>query len=104
MAWVKKDFESYISCYADNFVPKENITRQQWENIRKQRLAAPGFIEIAINITKKEILATDTALITFTQKYKSNLFQDTSIKQLTLKFKDNCWKIISEGAQAVQKK
>ncbi len=98
MAWVKKKIGDYISCYADNFIPAGNISRQQWANIRKKRLEAPDFIEIAIDITKKEILSPDTVLITFTQKYKSNLYKDVSIKNLTLKFKDNCWKIIREEA------
>ncbi|MBW1616504.1 MAG: TolC family protein [Deltaproteobacteria bacterium] len=98
MAWVNKNFAAYMSCYSDNFIPMQDINKQEWINIRKKRLASPVFIEIAIDITKKEIMSPDTVLITFTQKYRSNLYKDIAIKQLTLKFKDNCWKIIKEHA------
>ncbi len=100
MAWVNKNFDNYISCYSDNFIPAQNISKEQWASIRKKRLSSPNFIEIAIDITKKEILSPDTALITFTQKYKSNLYKDVAVKQLTIKFKNNCWKIIKEDAAA----
>jgi len=97
-AWQKKDYDAYMSVYANTFVPEKGLSRSTWAEQRKQRLAKPGDISIMlknINIS----LDGNKASADFVQVYKSAALNDTVNKQLQFERIDNQWMIVKETAK-----
>ena len=47
-AWKSKDAAAYLSHYAPDFQPARGLSREEWIEQRRQRLAKPGDIDISI--------------------------------------------------------
>ena len=97
-AWSDQDADAYLAFYARDFEPPRGQSRSAWEDNRRQRLAAPEFIQISI--AELEIEATGDARVsaTFTQGYRSNTYEDSVRKTLELVREDGRWKILRESS------
>ena len=95
-AWSRQDVDSYLDLYASDFSPGDGRTLNQWRQYRRERLSAPGSIEVLISDLVVEMLGTDHAKVTFTQVYESNVYSDRVIKTLLLKIEQNKWRITQE--------
>jgi len=94
-AWEAKDLDLYFDSYSEAFKYPNNMSQEQWENYRTDRI-----------INKKNILITtlnlklkfkkDIIHAIFYQDYKSTGYQQKSKKTLIFKFQSNDWKIIEE--------
>ena len=96
-AWRKKDFQEYLSYY-DPADFKDPV-RGNFPKFKKYKQAVfsnPGFPEI--NLYDVSMVQGDSyAVVTFTQKYKSNTINDTGKKLLYMRKDDGYeWKIIAE--------
>ena len=87
----------YLANYAaERAVPDEQI-RSLWNALRRSRLQAPKFIEVALADLDYGIIQLDEARINFAQTYRSKRYNDVSSKFVQFKKQDNTWFIINEG-------
>ncbi len=95
-AWSAGDIGSYLSCYANDFVPADGSSRRQWRRLRHQRLRHPS--RIRVELTQYKILTADDSCqrIGAVQSYQSNLYGDRTLKLFTLRHTGSGWKIVSE--------
>jgi tetratricopeptide (TPR) repeat protein len=98
-AWSKQRPDAYLSFYGTDFVPPGGSSRSQWEELRRRRLAAPGFIRISLALLEVERLAPDRALARFVQAYESDRFRDTVTKTLEMMATDDGWRIVGESVE-----
>ncbi len=98
-AWSGRRADDYLSFYAQSFVPPGGMNRSEWEALRRQRLTAPEFIEVALSGFQTRIAGPNRAAITFAQEYRSNTFRDKVNKKLELVREGELWKILEEIAE-----
>lgn len=96
-AWNNKDIQSYLSNYSDSFVPAKNLTREQWETLRKKRVNKQGGITAVLKDIKAPAKCdSNKAEVSFSQEYGSDDYRDTVEKTLSLEFTSGQWKIVRE--------
>lgn len=95
-AWSKKDVDSYVKSYSNNFVPPHGLNRAAWKEQRHIRLNKPKFIKVIINNLNIEMLKKDLALASFSQSYQSDNYQDQVNKRLLMNNIDGIWLISKE--------
>ena len=95
-AWSRKSTESYLAFYARDFKPPNGETRSQWEESRKQRIAAPTAIEVAIESPKVTFQGDKSAVVTFRQLYRSDSLKVSSRKTLRMVRDEGRWVIQQE--------
>ncbi len=96
-AWSEKRADDYLAAYAAGFQPPQGLSRTDWEAQRRQRLAAPRFIEIAVDALQVRVISADRAIASFQQSYLSDSFSDQVYKSLTLTLEDGHWRILLEA-------
>ena len=94
-AWQDKDVKTYLAHYARDFKTPKGESRADWEQGRKQRIAAPKKIEVSID-SPKVSLSGDTATVTFRQHYRSDSLKVISVKTLVLAQSGGKWLIKQE--------
>jgi len=94
--WSAQDVNTYLSHYSGDFTPANGQTINQWREIRRQRLSAPGAINVIISDLVVEMLGSEHAQATFTQVYQSDVYSDRVKKTLLLKLENNRWLITLE--------
>lgn len=96
-AWNNKDIKAYLATYSDAFVPAMNLTRAQWETLRKKRVNKQGGITAVLkNIKAPQKCDSNKAEASFTQEYGSDDYRDAVEKTLSLEFANGQWKILRE--------
>jgi tetratricopeptide (TPR) repeat protein len=95
-AWSKQDVEAYLEHYSPDFTPDDHTSLTEWQNQRRQRLKAPGFIRVEVRKLNTMLLDKHIASATFDQRYRSDRFSDLSHKMLILKQEQGQWRIIQE--------
>lgn len=95
-AWAEQDADTYIGAYGSNFQPQDNLSRSAWEKARRQRLASPSSISLAINQPSISFLDSDLAIVKFVQNYRSDSYKDTVKKTLLLEREGGQWRIVRE--------
>lgn len=100
-AWSQQRVKEYLAFYAAEFQPAGYASRAAWEAVRRQRVAAPRFIEVEIELDSMTVRRTgaDAASVTFVQHYRSDRYGDTVRKTLDLVREDGAWRIRSENSQ-----
>lgn len=103
-AWSDQDVDAYLSHYSVDFRIPNNLSREAWENQRRQRLTAPS--EIAVTLSDLQTVGFKKAWIggkqhelvkvRFRQSYQSNTFGDEVDKELEVEWIDPEWKILIE--------
>ena len=95
-AWAGQQADVYLSFYDSRFVPADGRSRSEWEDLRRQRLAAPRFIRISLAQLEVERPTPDRAIARFIQSYESDRFRDTVTKALEMVPTGAGWRIIIE--------
>jgi tetratricopeptide (TPR) repeat protein len=98
-AWSKKDADGYLAAYARNFKTPGGEARDQWEKTRRERIAAPKSIAVAVEQPKVTMQGSDSASVTFRQSYRSDKLKSTSRKTLVMTLADGHWLIREERSQ-----
>lgn len=100
-AWSQQRVREYLAFYAADFLPTGFASRQAWETARRQRVAAPSFIEVEIDLESMTVRETGpgAASATFVQRYRSDRYTDTVEKTLGLVREDGAWKIRRETSR-----
>ncbi len=95
-AWSKKDVDAYLAFYASDFKPPKGESRTQWEEARKQRIAAPRRIQVRIEAPKVTAAGDNSATVSFRQHYRSDHLDTNSRKTLVMVRAEGKWKIVQE--------
>lgn len=95
-AWSRQRFDDYLSFYAADFEPPDGLDRAAWEAARRERIAAPGWIRVALTLVEVEETGAGTAEARFVQSYRSERYNDLVRKHLTMVREDGEWKIAAE--------
>src|SRR5438309_505105 len=99
-AWSNQKVESYLAFYAQDFKTPKGEAREQWEAARKQRIAAPKKIDVAIESPKVVLKGANDAVINFRQVYRSDSLKVNSNKTLIMVRRDGRWVIQQERTGA----
>lgn len=98
-AWSQKDADAYLAFYAEDFVLPDGTTRLDWEKMRRERVAAPSYINVDIKNPRVYFWAQGAlASVHFSQQYRSDNIKDTVPKMLLLAKRGEVWKIVQEQA------
>jgi hypothetical protein len=99
-AWSEQRVKEYLAFYAADFEPTSHASRQAWEASRRQRVAAPAFIEVEVDFESMTVRDTGPGevSVTFVQGYRSDRFSDTVKKTLDMVREAGAWRIRSENS------
>jgi len=98
-AWSSRDAEAYLAFYANNFKTPGGEPRDQWEKGRRQRVAAPKSITVAVSSFKVSFAADNLSTVTFRQSYSSDIINSNiTTKTLVMAKVDGRWLIQQEKA------
>ena len=95
-AWSKKDADTYLAYYAQDFKIPGGQSRADWEKSRRSRIAAPKSISVEVASPKVAMQGAERATITFRQTYRSDVFKGTNSKTLLMARSDGRWLIQEE--------
>ena len=103
-AWSSQDVEEYLDHYSSEFLPyPASLTRDQWADLRKQRLQKPKKIELSLSDIELTGIENEVTRVVFRQNYNSDSYRDEVIKSLDFTHSDGSWKILSEKTVKVLK-
>jgi hypothetical protein len=98
-AWSSRDADAYLAFYAKDFKTPSGEPRGEWEKGRRQRIAAPKNIKVAVDSFNVSFAADGVSTVTFRQSYSSDVVNSvTATKTLTLAKVDGRWLIQQERA------
>lgn len=96
-AWAAQDVDAYLGFYSDDFQPGGGQSRADWVTERRERVAAPRYINV--NIEDVQVTINETtgeARARFRQTYQSNTFNSSIMKTLHLTQIGDEWRIRRE--------
>ena len=94
-AWSTRDLDRYLSYYSNEFVPRYNLTLDQWKKHQHALWRWRKLIVVELSDVSIDVSGND-AIVKFTQYYKSKTFENTIGKTLELKQKNGSWYITRE--------
>ena len=94
-AWEEKDLDLYFNSYSENFKYPNQMSQDEWESYRRDRIINKKDISISISNIKLKF-KKDIIQAVFYQDYRSTGYQQKSKKTLFFEFQSNDWKIIEE--------
>lgn len=98
-AWSAKDVGAYLSFYADDFNTPGGESRAAWIATRKERIAAPKSIQVAISNATVKLNGSDHATVKFRQSYSANHLKASGNKTLLMVKSGGKWLIQEERAK-----
>jgi len=98
-AWSAKDADQYLSFYGKDFKTPKGESTSEWEKSRRDRLTNATSIRVEVQDISVNMLDSDTASVTFKQKYHSGQIKSSHHKVLVLKREAGRWVIIEERAR-----
>jgi multidrug efflux pump subunit AcrA (membrane-fusion protein) len=98
-AWKNKDLDTYLSFYADQFVPEQKTSKATWIAQRQKRLTSKDALDISLSQINVQVTG-DKATEEFVQHYSANGKKEDSNKRLTLALVNGEWLIVREQSIA----
>ena len=96
-AWSDKKVEIYLAYYGASFKPPKGMSRQAWEQQRKERISKPSKISVQVSDVKIESDG-NAAKAKFKQFYRADGKPINTHKTLVMKRDGEDWYIIEEIA------
>ncbi len=96
LAWSRQEFDAYIDFYADTFSPGNDMSRTEWQRLRRARVGTPESIHIGIVQWRVDLIAENRARVTFVQSYESPTYSDRVEKTLLMQRTPAGWRILQE--------
>jgi len=100
-AWERRDKAAYFAAYDDRFIPKDGISRGEWEKRKRKVLDAAKSIDLKIDSPWVDRTEEGTVRVTFNQFYHSDSYSDAVVKQLHMVERDGRWLIVEERVLSV---
>jgi len=98
-AWSAQDANKYLSFYAEDFKTPGQESRASWEATRRERIAKPKSIQVAISNATVQFSGGTHATVDFRQSYRSNHLSATSKKVLFMVKSNGKWLIREEQSK-----
>lgn len=96
-AWSNKNIDQYLASYGASFKPAKGMSRQAWEQQRRERIAKPS--KISVELSNIKIESDDmTAKVKFKQSYRADSKPIRTSKTLLMKRDGDNWYIVEEIA------
>ncbi len=95
-AWSHQNADAYLAAYAPQFKTPDNLSRPQWEALRRARISKPKHISVQLSDLHIVQSDTDHATAGFTETYHSNLIDSVGHKTLNLTRVHGNWLIVQE--------
>jgi adhesin transport system outer membrane protein len=97
-AWTAKDYSNYINFYAPTFTPEGGVSRADWFQLRRSRIAGRDAIKVEVQEMSVRQDGNDRAFAEFRQVYQSSVYGDTSQKTLEMIKVNGKWLINRESS------
>jgi adhesin transport system outer membrane protein len=97
-AWSARDYGAYTGFYAPTFTPDGGLSREDWAQLRRSRIAPRDAISVEIQDLKIRLDGNDRAFAEFRQVYQSKAYSDTTQKTLELIRVGGKWLINRESS------
>lgn len=94
-AWSSQDVKGYLAYYGGEFQPPGNLSRKNWEDERRSRIAGKGRINVKVEALQVSVEG-NTATARFRQVYVSDQLTANTRKTLVLTQRNNKWQIKQE--------
>jgi tetratricopeptide (TPR) repeat protein len=95
-AWSSNDANAYLSFYAPDFQTPNGEPRPAWEAARRQRLAKPKKIQVAVTSPQVKLTDNTHAVVTFRQSYSSGNLRSVGTKSMKVVRIGDRWLIQQE--------
>lgn len=95
-AWSSNDAAGYLSFYAPEFRTPNGEPRAKWEASRRERLAKPKKIEVAIHGPRVKVQDDTHATVAFRQQYQSDSLKASGEKTVEMIKRGDRWMIQRE--------
>ena len=95
-AWSEKRVEDYLGFYVSGFEPDGEMSREEWEALRRARIRRHGEIDVRVLLVEETVVSPEERLVSFVQSYRSPTYQDRVQKVLRMVLEDGEWKIAEE--------
>jgi uncharacterized protein (TIGR02266 family) len=95
-AWSEKRTEDYLACYSELFEPSVDLSREEWENLRRVRIGRGANIQVQVLLAEQIELGPEERIVSFVQAYQSDTYRDRVRKVLRLVWEGEGWKIVEE--------
>lgn len=99
-AWMSKDIDAYLACYADDFRPEIEPDRASWAQGRRNTIIAAHALRVTAESPRLTLLDATHARLRFEQHYRADLYNGTSIKTLDLAKTAQGWRITRERVES----
>jgi len=96
-AWSDKDVAAYLAFYATDFRAPGGVSRASWEKARRERIAKPKSIHVAVVNPRINVIDDTHARVTFKQSYHSDAIKSNTLKTLELIKTGGTWLINQEN-------
>ena len=83
-AWSEQRIDDYLAAYSSNFEPFADLTRGEWEELRRSRILGGSNIRVQVLLAEEVELGPEERIIAFVQAYRSDAYQDRVRKILRL--------------------
>ena len=97
-AWSARDYVAYTGFYAPTFTPDGGLSREDWAQLRRSRIAPREAISVEIRDLKIRLDGAGRAFAEFRQVYQSKAYSDTTQKTLELIRVGGKWLINRESS------
>ena len=97
-AWSAKNYGEYAGFYAPTFTPDGGLNREDWAQLRRNRLAGRDDIKVEVLDPKVRMEGKDRAVVEFRQVYQSKQYRDTTQKTMEMILVDGKWLINRESS------
>ena len=95
-AWSEQRIDDYLSAYSPEFEPEGELTRDEWERLRRSRILGGSQIRVQVVLAEEVELGPEERIVSFIQSYTSDTYQDRVRKVLRMVWQDDGWKIVEE--------
>ena len=96
-AWSERDVERYLGFYAKQFVPPDSLSRDAWQEKRRERILGKQRILVTVEDLGIELLEDNRAIARFAQTYEADKYREARAgKTLILAREDGAWRIAAE--------
>ena len=96
-AWSNKNVDQYLASYGASFKPAKGMSRQTWEQQRRERITKPS--KISVELSNMKIESDDnSAKVKFKQTYRADGKPIRTAKTLHMKRDGDNWYIVEEIA------
>ncbi len=97
-AWSGKNLERYFASYGASFQPAKGLSREAWEQQRKERINRPSKISVSLANIQITLSDSNNAKVRFKQSYRADGKPIHTTKTLIMKKEGDNWYIQQENA------